>query len=307
MSTLGASTNRKLRRLSERLFSLVKDHGHIFVLLDRFNPLPEALVASIEDVALEADGQCALSDPIFGDAEHLAPQLLRLTVQHLPLLDALAEVAIAAALDPKQPPTCICGFLVAADRSTKGLAAHLGRHLDPMTHDGRKILLRFHDARVLPRLWHLLDAEQRGNLLGPIDRWLLLSRDGDLAELQMPDSKAGSPRARIFLSESAMDGALRIEVLNLAIRSLRTAEHAISLNDDAKIDQAIVRAQRMGLSSPEDLAAYAALAWQWPTNHGEMEAHAQVIAGISLAKRGVPFRDYIRERLLPIIQFDSKP
>ena len=104
-----------------------------------------------------------------------------------------------------------------------------------------------------------------------------------------------------------MDGALRIEMLNLAVRSLRIAGHTISPSEDAKIDQAILQAQSMGLSSPEDLAAYAALAWLWPAGHEPMEAHTQVVVGISLARRGLPFRDYASERLLPIIQSDSNP
>lgn len=307
MTLISSSPTEELQRLSERLFSLAKDHGHVFVLIDRFNPLPEAIATSIKAAAFDAGEQCALHDPIFGEAEHLAPQLLQLTVQQLPLLHALAEVAVQAALDPEQPDTCVSGFLVAPDSSTKRLAVHLSRHFDPATYDGRRIFLRFHDPRVLPRLWDLLDGEQRRNLLGPIDRWVLPSRDGDLVELQAATSKAGNSRARVSLAEHAMNGALRIEMLNLAVRSLRIAGHAVSPSEDGKIDQAISRAQRMGMSSAEDLAAYAALAWLWPASHGPMEVHTQVVAGIYLARRGLPFKDYANERLLPIIQSDSKP
>lgn len=82
--------------------------------------------------------------------------------------------------------------------------------------------------------------------------------------------------------------------------------HVVPLHEDEKIDRAITQAQRTGLGTPEDLAAYAALAWLWPEGLEAMKVHAQVVAGISLAQQGLPFKEYARERLLPIIQSDSK-
>lgn len=306
MNTVGNLANAALRRLSARLFSLCKDHGHVLVLIDRFNPLPEALAASIEEAVFDDEEQSSLHDPIFGSAGQLAPQLLCLTVQHMALLDALAGAAVRAALDPEQPDACVCGFLVVSAQSVGRVAAHLSRQLDPVTHDGRRIFLRFHDPRVFPRLWDVLDAEQRGHLLGPIDRWVLVRRDGEMAELQASGAKGDGRRARLLLAEHALNGALRIEALNLAVRSLRMGGHAVPLREDDKIDRAITQAQGAGLVATEDLAAYAALAWLWPEGLEAMKAHAQVVAGISLAQQGLPFREYARERLLPIIQSNSK-
>ncbi|RIX78363.1 DUF4123 domain-containing protein [Acidovorax cavernicola] len=295
-----------LRRLSERLFSLGKGHGHVLALIDRFNPVPEEIAASIQEAPLGDEEQSALHDPIFGEAGQLAPQLLRLTVQHMALLDVLAGAAVRAAMDPEQPEACMCGFLVAPAQPVGRVAAHLSRQFDPVTHDGRKIFLRFHDPRVLPRLWDVLDAEQQGNLLGPIARWILVRRDGEIAELQASGAKVDGRRVRLSLTERVLNDALRIEALNLSLRSLRMGGHVVPLGDDDKIVRAIAQAQDLGLVTIEDLAAYAALAWLWPEGPEAMKAHGQVIAGVSLAQKGVPFRDYASERLLPIIPSDSK-
>ncbi|MCY1214350.1 hypothetical protein D3C87_1003580 [compost metagenome] len=306
MNTIGNLGNETLHRLSARLFSLCKDHGHVLVLIDRFNPIPEALEASIKEAALDDEERAELHDPIFGAAGQLAPQLLRLTVRHMTLLDALAGAAVQAALDPEQPDVCVCGFPVTAVQSVRLVAAHLSRQHNPVTHDGRRIFLRFQDPRVLPRLWNVLDTEQRSQLLGPVDRWVLVRRNGEIAELQALGPKGDGRHARLSLSEHALNGALRIEALNLAVRSLRMGGHVVPLHEDEKIDRAITQAQRTGLGTPEDLAAYAALAWLWPEGLEAMKVHAQVVAGISLAQQGLPFKEYARERLLPIIQSDSK-
>jgi hypothetical protein len=309
MTSANLLVGDSFRRLSEHLFSLCKEHDHVFVLIDRLNPLPDSLAAPIEEAALEAADRCGLSDPLFGEAKLLAPQIVRLGVKQMPLLDVLANTALLEALDPEQPDPSVCGFLVVPGLSAKRLAAHLSRQFNPLTYDGRKIFLRFHDPCVFPRLWSLLDTEQRSNLLGPIDQWMVVSRRGELFRAQREHAGAdgNGSRARVALSENALNGALRIEALNLALRALRVAGHEIPSSGDELVDRAVSQAQSMGLAANEDLAAYAALAWVWPVSHGPMQAHTQVAEGIALARQGLPFRDYANERLLPIIQANSRP
>lgn len=53
----------------------------------------------------------------------------------------------------------------------EGLSQLLQLKLDAQLPDGRKVLLRFYDPRVLGNLCHTMDAEQYAEFFGLIDEW----------------------------------------------------------------------------------------------------------------------------------------
>jgi len=280
-------------RWAGRLMNLVKEHGHLHLLLNRFDGLDQRLIDPIRALPQ----QWPLTDPYYGEAIERTPLLVTLTMDNLPLLDITALIAAEAALDPALPAPTVCAWLQSG-ASTERLAGHLRRHLD-LRLEGHKKSVFFcnFDPRVIPLLPHMLDAAQIARLLGPVSRWLVPGRDAQLLEVSPPAASEAPTSVSVFglrLGHAQAQALERIETLNAAVRAIQTRQR-VPHTDDARLDALIQRAIGLGLEQADDQAAYAALAYTWPAGRGPIESDEQVTRGIELARAGLPLADYLQQ------------
>lgn len=141
------------------------------------------------------------------------------------------------------------------------LAEHLGACMAGELEDGRRVLLRFSDARTLPSLVEQLGASQRATLLGPVGRWWYLDREELLQELTIEKATASPAEPPLVVSDAQlaamMDAAEPDVVLRLlekisadALKPLsRSARHAF-------VVQCIESARGWGIDASIDFANY---------------------------------------------------
>jgi hypothetical protein len=284
-----------MRKLIQHLFTVVKDDGAIYLLLDRYYDWEPELQEAVDGADLAEEQSVALTDSIFGTETERAPLLLRLTSRNLRLLDVAAADAMRAGFDVTQPASAISGWL-RCEAEPARLAAHLSRRLQALLPDKTPVLLRYYDPRTLPRLYSLLTDMQRAQLLGPVKSWLMVGREGTLITLRHPQAQIVPAQPLVF-EEPQAAAIWRIEAVNIAARRLRTAGHHVSYAEDARLDSSAERGRQRGLTRIEDLGAYAALAFCWPTNRASLEEDSTVQRGIELTAAGLPLADYIEQHV----------
>lgn len=138
----------------------------------------------------------------------------------------------------------------------------------------KRTLLRYYDPCVFPALWRICNAEQQRTLLGPIDRWLGLARNGQLQHYQAPSSTAAEPTSpQIHFSAEQWYAIQNIGALNQAIVQWQSrAENGRPpqpINLEAT-ESALLRARRYGISDTQDLKAFA---WHALTVHPQFDRH----------------------------------
>lgn len=153
-----------------------------WLLLDSWldNPMGEAFEVDFPE---HADARVAVPDPFFEGRENSAPCLVPLpqTMQR-EVPDSLAEakaqqwltsqVAMAwLAARQRMVPQPFCGLLLSR-ASGHAIAAHLLRLGFQMRgKEEAARLFRYHDPRVMQRLWSHLSTAQQDAWMGPIDSW----------------------------------------------------------------------------------------------------------------------------------------
>lgn len=277
-------------RWAERLLNLIKEHGHVHLLLDRFNGLDERLLPLVDPLP----EQWPLTDPYFGEAIKRTPLLVKLTMAQLPLLDQAALVAAEAALEPAMPAPTVCAWMC-TDVSTERLAGQLRQHLN-LRMEGRKkaVYFCYFDPWVMQHLPRALAPAQLARLLGAVSLWALPGRSGELLELAKPDEPM-APLGGLRLSAEQALALERIDPLNASLRRLLAQGHRVPQTDDARLDGLIVQAQHLGLAQPDDQAAYASLAYTWPAQRAALTTDERVMRGIELARTGLPLADYLQQ------------
>lgn len=276
-------------RWAERLMNLIKTHGQLHLLLDRFNGLDERLQPLVDRLP----EQWPLLDPYFGEATQRTPLLVKLTLEQLPLLDQTALVAAQAALDPTMPAPTVCAWMC-ADATTGQLASQLRQHLK-LRMEGRKkpVYFCYFDPWVMQHLPHALTPAQLAHLLGVVNLWVLPGRHGELLELARPEGPS-APYGGLRLDAEQAHALERIDPLNASLRCLLAQGHRIAQTDNARLDGFVVQARHLGLAQPDDQAAYAALAYTWPAQHAALTADERVLRGIELARSGLPLAEYLQ-------------
>ena len=277
-------------RWAERLMNLIKAHGHVHLLLDRFNGLDERLRPLVDALP----EQWPLTDPYFGEAIERTPLLVKLTMAQLPLLDQAALVAAETALDPAMPPPNVCAWMC-ADVSTERLAGQLRTHLN-LHMEGRKksVYFCYFDPWVMQHLPRVLASTQLARLLGHASLWALPGRNGELLELAKPEEPMAL-HGGLRLNIEQARALERIDPLNASLRVLLAQGHRVPQTDNARLDALIVQAQHLGLEEPDDQATYVALAYAWTAGHAALAADERVMRGIELARAGLPLADYLRQ------------
>lgn len=249
-------THHVADRWAERLTNLLKEHGCLHLLLNRFDGLDERLI----DLVRALPELWPLSDPYYGEAIERTPLLVKLTMANLPLLDQTASVAAEAALDPSMLAPTVCAWLL-AEASTERLAGHLRRQLDLRLADYEKsVFFCYFDPCVLPRLPQVLSATQLAGLFGPVSRWIAPGRNGELLEVSKPPAPV-APHGRLSLNLAQTQALERFDALNASLRLLHAQALRVPNADDARLDALIQRASTLGLARADDQAAYAALAY----------------------------------------------
>jgi len=263
-------------RWAAQLMNLIKEHGHVHLLLDRFNGLDERLQPLV-DILPE---QWPLTDPYFGEAIERTPLLVKLTMAQLSLADLSALVAAEAALDPAMPLPSVCAW-ICADVSTERLAGQLRRQLDVRVQGSKKSsFFCYFDPRVMPHLPRALEPAQMARLFGHVSLWVAPRRNGELLKMTKPDVAMAFGGLRLNPAQAQALG--RIGLLNQVISSLAAAGSAWPVQEDAKLDQWLVQAQQKGHAEQADQLAYvlhAALV------HPSFDTHPEVAQALAAAQR----------------------
>ncbi|MET3135577.1 hypothetical protein AAKU55_005889 [Oxalobacteraceae bacterium GrIS 1.11] len=236
------------------------------MLLDRFggNPLQEEIDALTSP---QAKG-LPLDDELFKDDPDRAPLLLEL-LHSEPSHQALLESSIRLAQDEAKHvdgPHCVCGWLFSGATLNR-LRIALRQRLDVRYFpSGERIYLRYFDPRVMPRLSRLLVStadevfpphSSFAQLLGPVQLWCQLDRDGQLLRHANPTPAGDAIGDHLHFDEQTAMAIDRIEAINLTVRVLASNGMPCHQSDDLRIDAQLLVAQKLGSVDVDDQVAYA--------------------------------------------------
>ena len=267
LSSAGVST----ARADEVLYNVARGYDRTVVLIDQFidNPLREAIAALSPPAA-----SVLLDDPIFQDDLQRAPMLLALSnrlPEHYALVEHSLKLAQEQHAEPGAVPS-ICAWLFGQATLERLRSAMLAR-LNLRYPSGDAVYLRYFDPRVMSHLARLLppstaDVPGRSSfadLLGPVERWCQLDRDGQLIQHCNAQPVPAVQDVSLRIDERTRQAMDRIEQINLVVRILRARQTAIGPGIDAQIDHHLVHSASAGLEQPDDQIAYA---WR-AVEHGQ--------------------------------------
>ncbi|MGK5011018.1 DUF4123 domain-containing protein [Janthinobacterium sp. MDB2-8] len=258
-------------RADEVLYNVARGYDRTVVLIDQFidNPLREAIAALSPPAA-----SVLLDDPIFQDDLQRAPMLLALSnrlPEHYALVEHSLKLAQEQHAEPGAVPS-ICAWLFGQATLERLRSAMLAR-LNLRYPSGDAVYLRYFDPRVMSHLARLLppstaDVPGRSSfadLLGPVERWCQLDRDGQLIQHCNAQPVPAVQDVSLRIDERTRQAMDRIEQINLVVRILRARQTAIGPGIDAQIDHHLVHSASAGLEQPDDQIAYA---WR-AVEHGQ--------------------------------------
>ena len=259
-------------RADEVLYNVARGYDRTIILIDQFidNPLREAIAALSPPAA-----SVLLDDPIFEDDLQRAPMLLALS-NRLPEHYALVEHSLRLAQEQHAEPGAvprICAWLFSHATLERLRSAMLVR-LNVRYPSGDAVYLRYFDPRVMPHLARLLPRSTAAgtagrssfaDLLGPVERWCQLDRDGQLIQHDNVQPVLVGQDVPLRIDEPTRQAMDRIEQINLVVRILRARQTAIGPGIDAQIDHHLVHSASAGLEQPDDQIAYA---WR-AVEHGQ--------------------------------------
>jgi hypothetical protein len=279
-------------RWNQRLFGLLKERGRLLLLLNRFHGVPSHLGELLQS----APQQRPLVDEYFGDDESRAPLLVSVDMTQLPLLEETVDSAVELSLSLDLPMPTVCGWLTCGKEiEIDRVAKHLRRQME-LRFSGRlrSAFFIYFDPRVCPHLPNILLPQQWRDLTGPLDQWLLPGRAGQLVELAGAGQSTGMHRGLIIAPDQE-DALMRIEVVNNALRLLHRRGCQVPSGKERDLDRLVTRAIDLGLSRPDDQAAYVALVFDWPADREPVDSDEWVCRGLQLAQTGLPLSTYIEK------------
>jgi hypothetical protein len=281
--------------IGEALAALSRQYGRAVLVLDPFagNHLLPAI-----DALSSPPAQCLrLNDPIFKNDLQNAPLLVELLSDEPTHQDLLAQSIVRAQEQARSPggPHHVCAWLF-TDVPLKRLQQALCQRLLACFPKGERIYLRYFDPRVMPRLSALLGwpidrpnplNSTLSHLLGPVQTWCHLDREGRLQRHDNPKPSDGVFGPRLRFDEALAAGIDRIEAINLTARALIQRALPCKQSDDVVIDTHLVQAQNLGLHEADDLVAYA---WR-ATHHGAAFTSQPELPELiaRAATHGIPF------------------
>lgn len=290
------------------LAALSRQYGRTVILLDPF--AGNHLLAAIDALTSPPAHRLMLEDPIFKNDLQNAPLLVELLSDEATHQTLLSQSIVRAQEQVRNPggPHHVCAWLF-TDAPLKRLQLALCQRLDAGYPNGERIYLRYFDPRVMPRLSALLGPSADrpsppystlSQLLGPVQTWCHLDREGQLQRHDNPRPADGVFCARLRFDAAIAAAIDRIEAINLTARALIQQAIPCKQSDDAVIDTYLVQAQALGLHDTADLVAYA---WR-ATHHGatftlQRKLHELITRA---ATHGIPFDALLEECLPSLIQ-----
>jgi hypothetical protein len=257
----------KLAEAQHHLYTLQREHGCVYLLLDRFERTPA--VEYFESLGLAEDAWLPWMDAIYQEAPQRSPALVKISREHSDHGTPL-DRSVALAFDELAGgPRSVCGWLVLRADAAAG-ARQLSSGLTAHCADGRCIYFRYFDPRVLPRVLQLLDVQQRARLLAPVLQWIQLDRDGELL-FHRANATADQAPGGLFFERKTAAAIDRIQLINEVAVGLASCGRATRHAQDAAIDEALLQAALLGLDAPEDQVTYALQA----ALHGARFTHHQ--------------------------------
>lgn len=276
-----------LERAVEQLYNQCRESRHCHLLLDpqAGSPFNEQIAALDEKLA----PRIHLRDPMFADAPHEAPMLLRLPLSELPLLEALADHAQREASEPNNPLRSVCGFFQSAEPEAN-LAARLAWALNVKV-ESQGIYFRYFDPRVFLHLPHLLPANTLGHLFRGISAWSYFLWNGSLTTQEIPEPETPRPMD-LRLTAKQWHAFETIEHFNATQRLFAKHGFPFEPTRAAELFSRVHAARALGLSMPEDTAHYLACSRDAATPLAQHPAWPDVLL---LLKQDVPFADALAQ------------
>lgn len=133
-----------------------------------------------------AQGMYAIKQPHLQQPAHWALRLIDLQRR----ADVRTQMRQWVA-DSTLPRDLFCGWLI-TDAEPHALKMHIETHMVHRTPDGRRMLLRYFDPRVLDQLVYILDDVQRRALMGPIAQWCFLDANRRIQHIERPAPARGA-------------------------------------------------------------------------------------------------------------------
>lgn len=175
------------------------------------------------------------------------------------------------------------------------LANHLAGHLNGELADGRDVLVRYYDPRLLAAFFAHLDQQTRTALLGPICKWAWWDRDLSFVIAQGGNGSRSCGITQTTISigtQEAMAAAANTDLFKSALLEDSDADeflrwlphtlyHAVCLQ--------LYRAKKMGLKASADLLLFVSLALRIHPNFFDMlpifarEKHRLALGEIDMA------------------------
>jgi hypothetical protein len=284
--------------VSARLFNIMRAQCTgdecIYLLLDRYSeyPLKDA-IAALPD----ADSICLpLLDRIFRDNPEQSPLLVRLQYQqsaHMEVLEQSISLALEQASQPSRLRN-VCAWLI-SNVAPERLQNSLKVRLQAQWPENQSIYLRYFDPRVMPRLLETLPPELQAQLLGPVQQWCHLGRDGQWLQHSPPPDLPTTSISGINPRPAQTAAIDRIALINLTAAELSRYGQLVPHSLDGVIDDALVAAQKLGMTNDDDTVAYAWRATAYQSAFTQLAALPELIQ--QARSSGLPLEALLDERL----------
>lgn len=242
--------------VNEQVFCLLKEFGHCDLILDTM--LGDPLWAERADLAAHKKvfpiNPKKASMPV-----DQCLQMARITIEELHILESGIEIAIEENCDSTRASRSTGGWIFSRDVSPERLVSHMEQAIIVRNENSFEALLRVWDPRVIGHLARILTQEQLAVMLGPVEIWAWIDRDGELRQLKksLMSDAVSTPAALPLRLSTEQDAAIdRIEVVNLLLKALANLGRKISPQLDHMLDEILRAGQEKGHINTTDLIAY---------------------------------------------------
>lgn len=174
------------------------------------------------------------------------------------------------------------------------LAKHLSKYLNGRLVDGRSVLVRYYDPRLLPSFLECLDADIVSSLMAPIARWAWWSREMKLITQVGPNICVADDFSEIKISKKTQD-TLAVLARNDLIRSM-----VIDSADDDEFEgwlphafhqavtEQVKHAEGVGLTNLSDIYLFVSLSLRIHPNFFSLLSLDQKIEKIGQSEINMP-------------------